>query len=375
MDAPKSIDEFTKRINQYINDKLPDNNDLFAFMRIMLNKINIRITFNKGENGIRYILSIFKPSNKRSQLQDYANGLVFAIIDDKCKILSVPTRECTIVKDLPQSSNIQEDHDEFKIYPILDGCNLTMYFDHEWRFSTTRSIDIRDMKWRGHSYREIINDMIKIDYDKLNKHYCYHLRMKNNKLHPYRPNVNFVALQSTYDLVNMAPVDCAIDGIASVVPNSDPKKRVFGCIIKYTDPNKPDIMWESDLRRFIKKCVYDTPNIENDSYKKIVFELYNKENFYVIYNYMDKVNREKFKQLFPSFAPIYESVDKVIADTISLFLGDKSITDPAAIRLFKFTSDKLQKRIKNKNKQIATDYLMDSTNTVAVYNALYDESY
>lgn len=364
------IQEFVERLNEYIANKLPDNNDLFAFLKITLNKIGIKVSYDKRDNGILYIMSLFKQSNKHSEILDYCNGLIFTVVNDKCEILAVPIRESQPIKTLP------ENIDEYTIYPILDGCNLTMYhYNDKWYFGTTRSVDIRTMSWRGHSYDQIISEMIKIDYNSLNKKYCYHLRMKNNKLHPYRPKVNFVALQGTYDLENMCQVDADIEGMVSVKANNDPKQRVFGCIIKNNDKSKSDLMWESELRLFIKKCVYSTPYVENEFYRRTVLELYNKKDFYIVYNYMDKVNSARFIKLFPEFNEIFKGIDEIIANAISLFLGDKSITDEKAIKLNSMLLPKIQKRMKTKNKQLLIDFIMDSTNAVVVYDALYDELY
>ena len=94
-------------------------------------------------------------------------------------------------------------YDNEEIQELIDGTMINLFFyNNEWIISTRSNIGGHN-KWNNKSFKQMFNDCQKIDYDKLNKNYCYSFVMKhieNRNISNIEENI--LILVEIYDLNN-----------------------------------------------------------------------------------------------------------------------------------------------------------------------------
>lgn len=106
----------------------------------------------------------------------------------------------TFNKSLDDGSQL--DWDTTKIERSVDGTQIRLfYYNNEWKFATTRCINADRAKWFSkQSFYEMYKDCGEVDYDKLNKNYCYSFVICH-------PNNRIVVNYSTPKLVHVLTRD------------------------------------------------------------------------------------------------------------------------------------------------------------------------
>lgn len=163
-------------------------------IRSVLTKILVPMKiFYKGEsdnygtkNVIRFILN--SDINKNNKLFNYVNGTVFQIYEHggitKTKLLCIgfERHDKKIYNDI---HHLIENH-TYKIYKIIDGIKINMYYSEhlgKWVMSSKNAFDVGELVWRGYKYSDIIKDTLKkynkFNVNKLNKKCSYSFIMNH----------------------------------------------------------------------------------------------------------------------------------------------------------------------------------------------------
>lgn len=305
--------EFEKIVNSHNGA-----GQLFQYLRSVLNPICINISYNTSEGYTKYILSVtHSAANYKIPMVAASNGLVFTIKENKCHFLAIPARGCAQIMSMDKiPANSQ-------VYPLQDGTTMSLYYDKKWMFGSRKSFDIYNTIWRGVKYGDIIDElMANFNYDALNKNHTYHLLFKHSSIHPYDAAANFVQHQSTAVNATGALVDediglprTSLVPVALALAKND---QGMGFIIRSPEC---DYKYESPLRRKIVKYVYQAPFIKNYDARKVFDMYFMKKDFFVVNNFMNFTRQVDFLSTFPQYGPLYDKLQKIVDDTVKIFMN------------------------------------------------------
>ena len=99
----------------------------------------------------------------------------------------------TVLEDSVDIQKYCENNKRGKIYDLIDGTTVNLYYLDGWRFSTKNSFDITKMKEYGKSYFEYFMESCEktsnvINFDELDKSKCYSITFSNPHLHMFSKN-------------------------------------------------------------------------------------------------------------------------------------------------------------------------------------------
>jgi hypothetical protein len=347
INVKKKLDELVLSINTN------SNNEILKFISLINKSNNGNIITRQEYIGddnqfgpIRLVMTAndYHINNNYSGYKIY-NGIVIEIsINSNCelcyKFLVIPDR---IKKINAQIGRIPLD--KYKIYPLVDGTCISLYWYDEWTISSRNGYDVKNIYWRDNKsfwecFVESLNEYAEFSFDKLDKNVCYNLIFVNKHYHPFNKK-NKVFLLSAYDVTKIKNVYPQI-GVDSFKEIKDINIRqlnnscfnafndytcgdevCFGYVLRNINPKFNDIIIESSLMRSIRKLIYQQNNpidfVEDGN-------LYFKEFDYVAMRaYMTSIlSFRTFVKLFPEYS--FKSIDDFfdsLADNIVKCIYDK----------------------------------------------------
>jgi hypothetical protein len=190
------------------------------------------------------------------------------------------------------------DWNSTKIERSIDGTQIRLYYyNNEWRYATTRCIDAKKARWFSSlSFYDLFKDADNIDYEKLNKNYCYSFVLchpKNRIVVKY--DYPYIIHVMTRDMITLKEIDVNID---------IKKPEIF--YFKSFDELINDAKNTDNLEEGYMLCDknYNRMKIKNNSYKKIKKLRGNTNNLF--YHYL-QLKYENTLDLFLSFYPEYKN--------------------------------------------------------------------
>ena len=276
--------------------------------------------------------------------QREANGLILDI--GSHAIVCVPPRILSTMYNT-QAVNEGLRNDIYRIYKVLDGTIVTIYWYEKWHIATYRGIYMENVTWHGKkTYREIFDNLLAdvgLTWDEFvgmfDKKLCYTYGFKHEEYHAFpdfktrlwfvqstvvdnssklllftsdiNPTEKYIPSQPLYDkpvsnirtLVEMA--SCAeTDFLEGKEPN-------YGYILRSKDPNKTgrysDILIESQLMSTIRHCWYDNDDMNRDPDGIFVYI-----NMICLTAVIKTETAKNFTKLFPTYVGQYNEVTKKI---------------------------------------------------------------
>jgi hypothetical protein len=365
-----------KSLLKSYNDEFPDCDDEdvlqtpdYSFMndpnvvigRVLLTRIRNKSHFN-------YPLSF------------QCNGVI--IDSDTWDVLSVPPPAFNPnVKYSAVAANLQN----YKIYSILDGTTVTLYWykkTSSWCFSTINGYDMGNMKWMGDKtyaqlFDEVVSNYKGFSFDALEKDVCYSIGFRHPSMHPLITDpisawlikatklntvncqiaedkletsapepmksigipvqmpisietLGFVPTSTGYSDANGNAVDnrqifqrlldingMALEHYLYSVSNKLPASIHYGFILRgdfVTCRDYSHVMIESQLLKFIRLSIYNTPKVKANNLK-ITPE--NRIKYCVLRAYLNFSQREVFIKIFPMYVKLYNVFNEIIESTVN----------------------------------------------------------
>jgi hypothetical protein len=368
---------FEKIVNDYLVNTT-DTKTIFSYLRSILNPILINVSYNVDGEYVKFILSVsHSAANYNIPMVALSNGLIFTIKDKKCKILAVPLKSCATLMNL---DNIRRSVANYKIYPLLDGTSVVLYYDDtykKWMYGSRKSMDIYNNVWREVQYGDVIDKLLGFDfnYKALNENYCYHLLFKHPDMHPYNNMSNYIYHQSTVDRTTMEYINTNINlqQIKPMPAESIKDESGMGFIFRLStmesSPMGQDYKYETPLRRRIVKYVYQTPYIKNNEARKTFENYFSKKNFFVVNNFMNVARQSDFLTLFPQYGAMYDDLQSVIDNTINLFMNKES-TDPRADKFYAIIKSRILDEYDPQNTDVLRQLIMNVKYATLLYDSL-----
>ncbi len=346
--------------------KLYTSKDNIDEKRSIFFKKNIKSSYSKS--NIERIIFYPKFKGYKLDLSDSVvrecNGYIFDI--KKNKPLVIPTN---VLSNNINYNFIEENINLYDIYKVYDGTIINLYWwdvEDSWKISTVKGYDVTNLVWNSITYENafhsILEDIYNLTpddfYSKLNKECSYTWGFNHPKFHPFWTSKNiskgyiwFVQSCDISDYKNenlkfsyTSPINCIQEQekINCIIENSEskienPKLNVntmkiscdkalkdyektylnknpsilFGYILrsknKEITKENSNLIIESSLLRKIRKIFYD----KNFKFY-IKIDNYNRENYILLYNYIDFSDNRTFLLLFPQYKRNFELFDNIV---------------------------------------------------------------
>jgi len=363
----------SKEKNKYVRfEGIENENQIIPRFRILMatnrHRANFQIPLVRQSNGI--IIEIAEVDNKL-----------------QCNVLVVPSNDFN-----PNFNHAHaEEHvsrGDYDIYEINDGTTLNIYYDPhfiditttttledgeyktykvykigKWLRSTKNAFDIDELIWRGFSYREIVNDVLKSypEFDGSDDKLCYSIGFKHPAFHPFgQPEEwkkdsdetlnwsKYAWLIQVYDLKSKEllklephpethiskfglPVQNKLEqqvlSFSEMLSKTQTSLNTFlskggqtpflGYILRSKVPDISDILLESDLWGVIRHSIYQLPFIPNKSVREKQEHNFKSMQYVIIDAFLDLHKKPTFVQMFPQFESKYAELDSVINDVVN----------------------------------------------------------
>lgn len=295
------------------------------------------------------------------------NGLIFGLEENTWKVCCVPQNKFNYSNfSISQEINTNIRNNLYNIYELNDGTTINLYWWNEkWVISTTRGIEMNDVKWQHISYHAILTELLthypEFTWDKLDKNKTYTIGFNHPNFHPFNPlgydlksfntapgKLWFIQStnNTTFEINIKEDIKIPLQKLWNREGNLNQLKQYcrqsmdfythhmyeinreenftphFGFTLVLKDlsnlNNKSHVMIESSLFNKIKYYMY------SGRYKKIFDDKkYERLPFIILYSYLSgEVNdiNSVFIKLFPQFNPILTKYDANINYIISIMV-------------------------------------------------------
>lgn len=307
------------------------------FLEKINNSDNIYGDFKYNKITWRQFGDLISLKSKSSRYDyNYAcNGLIIAKIGGKFEVICRPRPHFTYT-----SKSVDKWADPV-IYKVTDGSIFNIYHcrglcayeecEGAWHWASTNLCDIASMSWRGVMYNDVILELDKTDYSKLDPRFTYTIGIQHKKLHPFegKNKMWFISYQNnnTGKIITDLPdgFKCDKQSVSKIEPFKESYYRAltYRCKIafnKYKKYNKINygyivqsgskiMLFESTLFTKIKRCIYMFPKIGKQQ-RQIMAELYSQWSYVLAINYVN--NKDVFLLLFPQYKKLFVKVSKQI---------------------------------------------------------------
>lgn len=403
-----------------------ENKTLTAIRSSFYNK-GILANYNSDGRMILYMSKTqrFNKISKTDQLLfNECNGLIIDAIN--LKILVLPPQSFRSNVDTAIVSDYLS-KDLYDIFLIEDGTTINLYYwepTSSWCIATARSYDSTNSKWGQITYSEIIKELLlnnnipDIDfYNTLDKNTSYTFGIKHASMHPFREGLadpinklwfiqsckdNVISYELLNDTLNIKHQP-KLDKTALLHNQEFTTKYMFGTlkhslanfiqsgyvlygyILRSKDTNKTgthnSILLESSLLQQIRKLYYHS-SFNNISVEKN----YNRENFTVIYAYLDVNTHTTFIKLFPQYLEIYKKLHTTTGDLVKniiSYIDTKTLNNVVQpngqiniSKVIEFIYKSITNQFNiipydNRNVQIVSSFLLNINNAGLYYSLLF----
>jgi hypothetical protein len=402
-------------LNWIRNFRKVNGNDNVGAMYHALGQKNIKLIFVPG----KLLLSGMKVPNFNDNMTAECNGLVYSTTDDR--ILVLPPPLCSTKVDI---SNIQLNATD-KVYNVLDGTVLNLYYDSEWILSTTNAIDATQTNISNQILTNRYNRPDNIHYqtlfdeavaqypdfsrDALDKNCCYSIVMFHHAIHPFvqaytmkvwlarctntetfidsLPDIGLPIQEELTNITTAEMRDKNASAISDYINNPDIPPH-FGYIVRRTESsNTPyNIIIPSTLFECIKSMCYESNLnriIKTNNYDKYLYiainsfmrqrDTYNGHNKFVAL-LGDPLN------LYHTFCEIAEKVvDRLVMRCHNTTLPDDYLTStiqPIITNCFKYFRMTRELRTDSRKLRAAlANNIVHQRYTLVYYDLLLDNYY
>jgi hypothetical protein len=269
----------------------------------------------------------------------------------------------------------------YKVYQVQDGTLLNLYYDdnytkdtEKWVFASKNSYDVANLFWRGFSYKDILQDVLKqypeFQFSKLDKTKTYTIGFKHPAHHPFNQPLEWTdedftenrgewikkawfvqsceqtgVINTTEDIgLPIQQVTEEIKQIPMLFRRLDESLRDYveksrkdswevirkdmflGIILRATDPEKTgdmsDILLESSLWKEIRNLVYQLPFIPNKVVREKQEQNFKNMNYVILSSYVNFSKKVPFITVFPQFINHYKRYDKILDAVVEKIYDD-----------------------------------------------------
>jgi hypothetical protein len=356
----------------------------FEELRGKLYKMYIKSGHPKEMDGRMILYPGSRGANVVGQLNDECNGLIVYssafcgvgakddIKESNIKVLACPMPYIRNNNQINDTTVIKAWNKSTKIYKCRQGTNATLYhFNDSWRISSTKGLDMNDVKWNGNkTYQNVIEEGL-ITHNEDWKSFCSLLNIRHSyAIGFYHPEYHVfgaadklpdIWINRVTDLETLKDVTSQYQpnelGIPVIVEEAllDPElsgqsveeivKKMnlicnsafsyylengavnLGFIVRGLDGG--DILFESDLQRMINKLYYDS-RFTQEIYKTS----YDRHNYVLLSNYLS-YDKDVFLNVFPQYKMEFNrfslKIKKLIDDLKILYQKNKKHT-PAPLQ-------------------------------------------
>jgi hypothetical protein len=296
----------------------------------------------------RYVLT----SNRLKA--DFSNVLVRqcngVVLDSEWNIISLPPPMfCPKFK----YNKINKTLGDYHIYKIKDGTTITLYyFNNKWSMSTTNGYDVSDFKWIGDkTYMEHFSTLMEkydgFTFDSLDRNLSYTFGFRVNDFHPFGESEGIWFIRSFDTVMKEISNNFLINGKKVIqvqeMENYNINKKTFnwlmnnnreamnnylesktnknpfihyGYVLRSKTQENPDIVLESELLKFIRKCVYNIPRLSFITHE-------NRLSYIILREFLSTKTRQDFIAVFSpkfdaEFTKLKSRFDIVVEDLIKI---------------------------------------------------------
>ncbi len=303
------------------------------------------------------VLLVFhnKTEAPKTNFQYLANGSIFELYEDSWIQVCRPlpnTREFRLKSGKQEDFNISmqkkkeslnkivSEKDTYYVQKIFDGTVINMFYSKlmdGWVFSTRRSTNIMDIKWRGSSWAEILEQYM--DYfskfgDETETTFVFNI--SDTRVH-FMVNKNSMELLSKntegkFDYQNLIATNAGeIIDTVSVTTCERYKKyegSAIGYVVRFGDHE--DLIIKSFVYNYVQNLIYKQPS-------NIPAEEFYKREFAIANSFM--VDRLRSRKFFPSFKKYYQ-VMIMAEERIAIYLTDYVLGRDSADRFWELLLEK-----------------------------------
>lgn len=369
MDITKLLENLNEFVSHFKTINEGNATAIIEHVKEIMIPMNIRATYEHLsclEKAPRFKIILSSNRHKADYnvpLVRQANGLIILFEHDNdnitCRTLVDPINDTSNNFDKTMEEFFSQDL--YDIYKIKDGTMFTLYWDGEWLYATKNNVNIYNMKWRGHIYGDIIQDVLKqypdFDLSKLDKTKSYTIGFKHPAFHPFGqpaeytntpdetskwikeawaikpveipglpaqeviPKEKLITTKMNKGYLYSALKQCA-DTLKKYLDGGDP---FFGFILRSKDVAKTgkysDVLLESALWNSIRKSIYQLPYIPNRTLR--IKQSQNFKNFtrIIVDSYLNFNKKNLFIKLFPQFQSYYDKLAAAQQYTIDEIYG------------------------------------------------------
>lgn len=270
------------------------------------------------------------------------NGLILEA--PTWNILNVPTpTPLTSVNNTVLNRLLTQN--KYNIYKIIDGTMIYLYhWEGKWYISTARGLDMENVQINGHSYIDLLTDVINIYghsfnsfTDLLDIEFSYAFIICNNKIHPFVSNINSITfvhkanqldgnyninrdahgislnIPYQYKLTTTIKMRDLYSTLSAAVSNwNNEQEPLFGYLLIAKTNLKQNmehycVLLESSLLRQIRQFIYDKKFMDYGAYRELAS---------IIAAYISP-KRQLFLDMFPIYSEAYKIIEDVQKDTVN----------------------------------------------------------
>jgi hypothetical protein len=236
----------------------------------------------------------------------------------------------------------------YYIYQVEDGTVFNLYFKNSWIISTTKGMNMNDVKWDGNeTYQQLITEILEsigLNWNtftgQLNKLHCYSFGFKHPKFHKFLPSMKILFIKSVnleegdnyLWATDKSPIpliqaqkriETPVNNIKDLYKKSvtalndflDKKEVNYGYILRSVNYEATgyhsDLLVESSLMKFIRNTWYD-PSIINECQARGV----SKELTITLAVFLNDEKRSTFLKLYPQYAETFGIYGELIANVV-----------------------------------------------------------
>ncbi len=251
-------------------------------------------------------------------------GTIIANVDGKYRVVSVPAAPPCNVR-----GRIKFDKDT-KVYHADDGTTVTLYWRDEWIVGTHRGYDVREFKWMGRKYSDVLGETFKacgFDTKTLDKNVCYTIGFNHPAYHPFGGNTDRIPRMWFVQAVNLDQFNKGLSGIINNTTHIPNQERAqfsrAGQIVSYArtalsyyrrtgNVNFGYIVENNGERRFIESSLMgEIRRLFYSNKFNNLPEGQSRSLFAVVHAFLDDASCDTFVILFPQFNHYYNVLNNV----------------------------------------------------------------
>ena len=385
--------------------------ECLEFLQKLIGKyINIRYEVAHGDVRRILLTSKRQSADFSNELVRQCNGVVLEF--PSWKICAIPPK---MFSPKFRHDRILANLSDYQIYKIKDGTTVTLYwYDEKWCLSSANGFEVNNYKWMGEStyfsaFCDVAAQYPEFSLDNLDKTKSYTIGFRHESFQPlladkrdiwFIQSCDIVRGNETYEIIYLSNTEnigipaqdtityCGENIIHTIYDENssaltkfiNPAAAIhYGFILRSVSGTNPDIIFESELLKTIRRLFYDLPKHKFTDATRItgVVTPQNRLEYIILRAYLSHKSRYLFIDLFPQYAQFYKKYDikfNMLSNKVIRLLRDKNIgasklnastkkMDILALELAKYIESQEHVNVMNEHGPgIVLDFLTDVRN-------------